>query len=240
MDSPNRMQNRNSGRNDSRCPAVSKLRSPPRWPSWNTNTRTPYTASTDAVVMSTAFSGSSSDRKNTISTMNESNMTRATTGTRALPTAWSMSVLRPGSPPTNAVMPGGADRATRSRISSTSAFDSPDWAPCLFTTSIRVSVPPLVANGGTETLMLVVNKHGAQSGESNALVDDIRDLVARSAPPGITAFVGGDPGLNTDIDHAVGSALVPVVALVMLLSFIVLMVFFRSLLLPEEHHQHDE
>jgi len=91
---------------------------------------------------------------------------------------------------------------------------------------------PLVANGGTETLMLVVNKHGAQSGESNALVDDIRDLVARSAPPGITAFVGGDPGLNTDIDHAVGSALVPVVALVMLLSFIVLMVFFRSLLLP--------
>ncbi len=91
---------------------------------------------------------------------------------------------------------------------------------------------PLVAGDGTETLVLVVNRHGAQSDESNALVDDLRDLVARTAPTGITAFVGGDPGLNTDINHAVASALVPVVALVMLLSFIVLMVFFRSLLLP--------
>jgi RND superfamily putative drug exporter len=90
----------------------------------------------------------------------------------------------------------------------------------------------LVADGGRETLMLVVTKHGAQSAESNQLVESIRNLIADTAPGTTTALVGGDPGLNVDINHAVGSALVPVVALVMLLSFIVLMLFFRSLLLP--------
>jgi putative drug exporter of the RND superfamily len=91
---------------------------------------------------------------------------------------------------------------------------------------------PLVARDGTETLMLVVTRHGAQSAESNRLVADIRSIAARIAPAGGAVAVGGDPGLNVDINHAVGSALVPVVALVMLLSFLVLMVFFRSLLLP--------
>jgi RND superfamily putative drug exporter len=90
----------------------------------------------------------------------------------------------------------------------------------------------LVANGGTDTLVLVVTKHGAQSAESNALVDDIRAVIARTAPAGVTALVGGDPGLNVDLNQAIGSALAPVVGLVMLLSFLVLMVFFRSLLLP--------
>ncbi len=94
------------------------------------------------------------------------------------------------------------------------------------------AVKSFVADGGRETLLLVVTRHGAQSAQSNALVEQIRSLIARTAPPGVTAMVGGDPGLNVDINHAVGSALVPVVALVMLLSFLVLMVFFRSLLLP--------
>ncbi|HEY7282185.1 MAG TPA: MMPL family transporter [Actinomycetota bacterium] len=94
------------------------------------------------------------------------------------------------------------------------------------------AVKSFVADHGRETLLLVVTRHGAQSAQSNDLVERIRTLVARTAPPGLTAMVGGDPGLNVDINHAVGSALVPVVALVMLLSFLVLMVFFRSLLLP--------
>src|SRR4029079_9473371 len=78
----------------------------------------------------------------------------------------------------------------------------------------------------------VVARHGAQSDQSNTLVEQIRSIVDRTTPAGGTALVGGAPGLNVDINHAVGSALVPVVALVMLLSFLVLMVFFRSLLLP--------
>jgi RND superfamily putative drug exporter len=112
------------------------------------------------------------------------------------------------------------------------------------------AVKSFVADDGKETLVLVVTRHGAQSAQSNALVEQIRSLITRTASPGVTALVGGDPGLNVDINHAVGSALVPVVALnvdinhavgsalvpvvalVMLLSFLVLMVFFRSLLLP--------
>ncbi len=90
----------------------------------------------------------------------------------------------------------------------------------------------LVADKGRETLMLVVTKHGAQSAESNELVDSIRSYVRNTTQEDIETLVGGDPGLNVDINQAVGSALVPVVALVMLLSFVVLMLFFRSLLLP--------
>jgi RND superfamily putative drug exporter len=46
------------------------------------------------------------------------------------------------------------------------------------------------------------------------------------------AAVGGDPGLNVDINHEMQSKLIPVVALVLVLSFLVLLVFLRSLLLP--------
>src|SRR5204862_422696 len=43
---------------------------------------------------------------------------------------------------------------------------------------------------------------------------------------------GGGPGLNLDLNQEVQRKLLPVVGLVLVLSFLVLMVFFRSLLLP--------
>jgi len=44
--------------------------------------------------------------------------------------------------------------------------------------------------------------------------------------------VGGDPGLNTDINQEMTGKLIPVVGLVLVLSFIVLLFFLRSVLLP--------
>jgi putative drug exporter of the RND superfamily len=98
----------------------------------------------------------------------------------------------------------------------------------------RTPIEPFLAKGGTETLISVVTKHGAQSDESNAFVERARREIADLLPSGAPtrALVGGDPGLNVDINNEVSSKLVPVVALVMILSFLVLMVFFRSLLLP--------
>jgi RND superfamily putative drug exporter len=48
----------------------------------------------------------------------------------------------------------------------------------------------------------------------------------------VTAIVGGDAGLNADINQEMSDKLVPIVGLVLVLSFLVLLVFFRSLLLP--------
>jgi RND superfamily putative drug exporter len=89
-----------------------------------------------------------------------------------------------------------------------------------------------VAAGGTKTLMSVITKHGAQSGESDDFVIRLRAELATVLPPGTSAAVGGDPGLNVDIDHEMTSKLIPVIGLVLILSFLVLLVFLRSLLLP--------
>jgi RND superfamily putative drug exporter len=89
-----------------------------------------------------------------------------------------------------------------------------------------------VAGNGTETLISVVTKHGAQSGESDDFVIRLRNLLPGLRPPGASSAVGGDPGLNVDINHEMTSKLIPVVGLVLILSFLVLLVFLRSLLLP--------
>jgi RND superfamily putative drug exporter len=89
-----------------------------------------------------------------------------------------------------------------------------------------------VAAGGTETLLSVITKHGAQSGQSDDFVIRLRSKLATVLRPGTSAAVGGDPGLNVDIDHEMTSKLIPVVGLVLILSFLVLLVFLRSLLLP--------
>jgi putative drug exporter of the RND superfamily len=91
---------------------------------------------------------------------------------------------------------------------------------------------PLVAGNGTQTLIAVVTKQGPQSDQTAAFVERARDLAARTAPAGVTADAGGDAGLNVDINQELGHKLVPIVALVMGLSYLVLLLFFRSLLLP--------
>jgi RND superfamily putative drug exporter len=93
-------------------------------------------------------------------------------------------------------------------------------------------VKQLVAGGGTSTLVSVVTKHGAQSDPAGALVKRLRALLPRLTPAGVTAIVGGDPGLNTDINDEMTRKLPLVVGLVLLLSFAVLLLFFRSILLP--------
>jgi RND superfamily putative drug exporter len=91
---------------------------------------------------------------------------------------------------------------------------------------------PLLAEGNTKTLVLVITKHGAQSKQSDDFVARLRNQLPSILPPGVTAAVGGSPGLNVDINHEMTSKLVPVVSLVLVLSFLVLLVFLRSLLLP--------
>jgi RND superfamily putative drug exporter len=93
-------------------------------------------------------------------------------------------------------------------------------------------VAPLIAANRTKTLIDVVGKHGAQATATDDLVRRLRQdaLVALKAPG--TANVGGSPGLNTDLNHELQVKLIPVVLLVLVLSFFVLLLFFRSVLIP--------
>ncbi|HJR18438.1 MAG TPA: MMPL family transporter [Actinomycetota bacterium] len=93
-------------------------------------------------------------------------------------------------------------------------------------------VKTLVARDGTRTIVYVVTKHGPQSDPVDALVERLRDQLPGTLPAGVVARVGGDGALNTDINNEMQNKLIPVVGLVMLLSFLVLMLFFRSILLP--------
>jgi len=100
-----------------------------------------------------------------------------------------------------------------------------------------VSLPPalrptLLASNGTMTLVNVVGGHGAQATQTDTLVHRLRTDALRTLRPPETADVGGSPGLNTDLNHELEGKLIPVVGLVLLLSFFVLMLFFRSVLLP--------
>ena len=109
------------------------------------------------------------------------------------------------------------------------------YAP-LFQTLQKMDVQQLIDTVAepwyNQTLIQVVTRHDAQSRESGDFVKRARALIARIAPPGITADVGGDPGQNQDLNAEVGGKLIPVVALVMVLSYLVLLLFFRSILLP--------
>jgi len=93
-------------------------------------------------------------------------------------------------------------------------------------------VAPLIAANRTKTLIDVVGRHGAQATQTDDLVRRLRQdaLVALKAPE--TANVGGSPGLNTDLNHELQVKLIPVVLLVLVLSFFVLLLFFRSVLIP--------
>lgn len=92
-------------------------------------------------------------------------------------------------------------------------------------------VQTIVADEGRTTLVSVVTVHGAQSEEADQLVRDLREDLPGVAP-GAEVLVGGDPALDEDINNELSGKLPYIIGLVLLLSFLILLVFLRSLLLP--------
>jgi len=111
------------------------------------------------------------------------------------------------------LVPGATQAQTKAVLS------DPTLAPALKT---------MAARGGTETLLTVVSRHDAQSAATEELVTRLRSRLPQMLPTGASVLVGGDPGTNTDIDSEVTSKLPTVIGLVLTLSFVLLLVFFRS------------
>jgi RND superfamily putative drug exporter len=99
---------------------------------------------------------------------------------------------------------------------------------------VEVVAPPMPNEDGTAALWQLVPTTGPQDDATSELVDRLRDDVL---PPvedtvGFQVNVSGFNAVNLDFSDYLQSRLLYVFAIVLLLSFVLLMVVFRSILVP--------
>ncbi len=122
---------------------------------------------------------------------------------------------------------GGDDRGTDPRLVK--------LEKALLTPSnvLKVSPPTINKQGDAATFTVIPKTRPADV----ATADLVSQLRASVIPPairgdGVTAYVGGVTAGNVDLANKIGSKLFEVIAVVLVLSFLLLMVAFRSLLIP--------
>ncbi|GAA1804363.1 MMPL family transporter [Actinomadura chokoriensis] len=92
------------------------------------------------------------------------------------------------------------------------------------------AVTPPVPNASGDTAVLgVVPKSGPSTEQTEDLVAEIRD---RGAATGAGAMVTGQTAMAIDVSAKLGQALAPYLAVVVGLAFVLLLLVFRSLLVP--------
>jgi RND superfamily putative drug exporter len=90
--------------------------------------------------------------------------------------------------------------------------------------------PPIPNAAGTAALLTVIPKSGPSTPETQALVTTLRD--ALSGTSGVEVSVTGATAVSVDVTTAVNDALPVYLVLVVGLAFILLVLVFRSLLVP--------
>jgi RND superfamily putative drug exporter len=90
------------------------------------------------------------------------------------------------------------------------------------------------AGGGTIAVLTVYPASSPQDAATADLVRELRDRVipARTAGSGVRLYVGGTTAVDVDFSHALAARLPLFVATVVGISFILLTIVFRSLLVP--------
>ncbi|MFF8610723.1 MMPL family transporter [Streptomyces sp. NPDC015346] len=96
----------------------------------------------------------------------------------------------------------------------------------------RVTTAIALDNGRDLTVVAVADGIPVDHPGAGALVDDIHQLAVRTLPPGQTVLRGGQSATVVDLRHATDHALWQVAVLVLLGAFVLMLVIFRSLLLP--------
>ncbi|TCJ31791.1 MMPL family transporter [Parafrankia sp. BMG5.11] len=93
--------------------------------------------------------------------------------------------------------------------------------------------PPLVNEAGDTAVMTVTPKSAPASAATEDLVGDIRDRAEEiRRDTGSAIAVTGTTALNIDISQRIADTLLPYLAVVVGLAFLLLMVMFRSILVP--------
>jgi uncharacterized membrane protein YdfJ with MMPL/SSD domain len=97
-----------------------------------------------------------------------------------------------------------------------------------------VSSVALPAFAGSSVLFQATPSAGSESDAATALVDRLRDAVVPASPIARVASVavGGETARSHDVRGQIGGSMWKIVLFVLALSFLVLMVMLRSLLLP--------
>lgn len=86
--------------------------------------------------------------------------------------------------------------------------------------------------GHTTTILLVSPKTDADSKASRELVRKIRNLLKGNSTKNFESYVGGQSAIGVDFDQRIFNNLPMIIVTVFVISFVVLIVSFRSILLP--------
>ncbi|HTE74884.1 MAG TPA: MMPL family transporter, partial [Actinomycetes bacterium] len=98
---------------------------------------------------------------------------------------------------------------------------------------VQLVGPPNVSKSGTAATFTVIPTTRPADAATAALVVQLRDeTIPPGAGPGVTAFVGGNTAANVDLADKITKQLPLVILTIIGLSFLLLMVAFRSLLIP--------
>ena len=98
---------------------------------------------------------------------------------------------------------------------------------------VAVLTPPTFNKAGDTAMLNVVPKSKPSSGATEDLVHDIRSKATGIArDTGAKTLVTGTTAMNVDVSQKLNDALMPYLALVVGLAFLLLMVVFRSVLVP--------
>lgn len=98
---------------------------------------------------------------------------------------------------------------------------------------VTAVTPPVFNQAGDTAQLTVIPAEGPSSNETEDLVHDIRDTSSGTeADTGAKTLVTGATALNIDFSQKLNDALVPYLALVVGLAFLLLMLVFRSVLVP--------
>ncbi|MFF5973998.1 MMPL family transporter [Streptomyces sp. NPDC012769] len=96
----------------------------------------------------------------------------------------------------------------------------------------RVTAAIALDNGRDLTVVAVADGIPVDHPAAGALIDDVHQMAVRTLPPGQTVLRGGQSAVIVDLRHATDRAMWQVAVLVLIGAFVLMLVVFRSLLLP--------
>ncbi|MGY0486021.1 MMPL family transporter [Streptomyces sp. WG-D5] len=101
------------------------------------------------------------------------------------------------------------------------------------TDGVAAVTPPTFNKAGDTAVISVISKYKPSSVDTENVVHDIRDAGKDiKADTGAELSVTGSTAMNIDVSQKLNDALIPYLALVVGLAFLLLMVVFRSILVP--------
>ena len=119
---------------------------------------------------------------------------------------------------------GPTDEATFSRVLAAASHQP----------GIVAATPPEVSPAGTAAVAILYPSTAPQAAQTTTLLDQLRNQVvpAAEAGSGLHVLIGGVTALQVDFSTALASKLPAFMAVVVILAFLLLLLVFRSLLIP--------